>query len=83
VPGGQTTWYGYARLVIEWARAHGQAVKVLADAVEPIATRDYPTPAQRPLNSRLSTRKLQQAFGLQLPPWQAGVQRMLAEVLGT
>jgi dTDP-4-dehydrorhamnose reductase len=83
VPGGQTTWYGYARLVIEWARAHGQAVKVLADAVEPIATRDYPTPAQRPLNSRLSTLKLQQAFGLQLPPWQAGVQRMLAEVLGT
>ena len=48
----------------------------------PIATSDYPTPATRPLNSRLSTARLQRAFGLTLPPWQAGVERMLAEVLG-
>ncbi|MBT9486698.1 MAG: sugar nucleotide-binding protein, partial [Rubrivivax sp.] len=41
----------------------------------------YPTPATRPLNSRLSTQKLQQAFGLSLPHWQIGVERMLREVL--
>ena len=41
----------------------------------------YPTPAARPLNSRLATRKLQDAFGLVLPAWQQGVERMLTEVL--
>jgi dTDP-4-dehydrorhamnose reductase len=56
-------------------------LKVAADAVRPIATSAYPTPAQRPLNSRLDTRKLQQAFGLSLPDWQAGVRRMLTEHL--
>ena len=50
-------------------------------AVQPIPTSAYPTPARRPLNSRLATQKLRQAFGLQLPPWQQGVERMLTEVL--
>ncbi|MFT3817043.1 MAG: dTDP-4-dehydrorhamnose reductase [Rubrivivax sp.] len=80
---GETSWHGYARHVIEWARAHGQALKVAPDAVRPIATSAYPTPAARPLNSRLATHKLQSAFGLRLPPWQAGVERMLDEILGT
>ena len=82
VAGGETNWHGYARFVIEWARARGQAIKVAADGIQPIATTAYPTPAQRPLNSRLDTRKLQSAFGLQLPHWQPGVERMLAEVFG-
>ena len=79
VAGGETSWHGYARFVIDWAREHGLPVKVAADALRPIATSDYPTPARRPLNSRLSTRKLQAAFGLVPPPWQAGVRRMLTE----
>jgi dTDP-4-dehydrorhamnose reductase len=82
VAGGETSWFDYARFVIEWARAHGQPVRVAPEGVRPIPTRAYPTPAARPLNSRLSTRKLQQAFGLTLPHWQAGVARMLTEVLG-
>ena len=82
VAGGETNWHGYARFVIEWARANGHAIKVAANAINPIATSAYPTPAQRPLNSRLDTRKLQAAFGLQLPHWQLGVERMLVEVLG-
>ena len=52
-----------------------------ARIASPIATSAYPTPARRPLNSRLDTRKLQTTFGLTLPPWQAGVARMLAETL--
>jgi dTDP-4-dehydrorhamnose reductase len=80
--GGETSWHGYAQFVIEWARAHGQAIRVAPDGVRAIPTADYPTPAARPLNSRLATLRLQQAFGLTLPPWQAGVERMLAEVLG-
>ena len=79
---GQTSWHGYARHVIEWARAHGHPVKVAPEAIRPIPTAEYPTPARRPLNSRLDTTKLRHAFGLRLPPWQQGVERMLAEVLG-
>ena len=82
VAAGETSWHGYARFVIEWARANGQPVRVAADAVQPIATSAYPTPARRPLNSRLATSRLQSAFGLRLPPWQAGVERMLREVHG-
>jgi dTDP-4-dehydrorhamnose reductase len=82
VAGGETSWHAYARHVIAWAQAHGQALKATPEAVQAIPTRDYPTPAQRPLNSRLSTARLQAAFDLRLPPWQAGVERMLAEITG-
>jgi dTDP-4-dehydrorhamnose reductase len=81
VAAGQTNWHGYARHVIEWARAHGRPVKVTPEAVRPISTSGYPTPAQRPLNSRLDTFKLRHAFGLHLPAWQQGVERMLTETL--
>ncbi|MEN9631321.1 MAG: hypothetical protein RJA10_4549 [Pseudomonadota bacterium] len=83
VAAGHTSWHGYARFVIEWARAHGQTVKVAPDAIRPTPTSSYPTPARRPLNSRLDTSRLQSAFGLTLPAWQPGVERMLREVLTT
>jgi dTDP-4-dehydrorhamnose reductase len=83
VAGGETSWFGYARLVIEAARAAGKPVKVAPEAIRPIATAAYPTPALRPLNSRLCTTRLQQTFGLTLPPWQHGVERVLAEWLAT
>lgn len=81
VAGGETSWCGYARFVVAWAQAHGHPVTLAADAIRPVATRDHPTPAARPLNSRLATHKLQQAFGLVLPSWQVGVERLLAEIL--
>jgi dTDP-4-dehydrorhamnose reductase len=79
---GHTSWHGYARFVIEWARGQGMAIRVAPQAIQAIPTSAYPTPAQRPLNSRLDTQKLQAAFGVVLPAWQVGVERMLAEVLG-
>jgi len=78
--GGQTSWHGYARHVIDWARAAGRPVKVSSDQVRPIPTSAYPTPAARPLNSRLDTRRFQEAFGLALPEWRCGVDRMLSEL---
>jgi len=57
-------------------------LKVAPEAVEAIPTSAYPTPAARPLNSRLSTQKVQDAFGLTLPHWQVGAERMLTEILG-
>jgi dTDP-4-dehydrorhamnose reductase len=82
VAAGETSWHGYARHVITWARAHGETLKVTPEAIEPVPTTAYPTPAQRPLNSRLDTTRLRETFGLTLPPWQTGVERMLREVLG-
>ena len=81
VAGGETSWHGYAQHVLRRARAHGLALNVAPDAVQAVATSAYPTPARRPLNSRLATGKLQRAFDLTLPSWQTGVDRMLAEVL--
>ncbi|MFN5048255.1 dTDP-4-dehydrorhamnose reductase [Roseateles sp.] len=81
VAAGETSWHAYARHVIEFARARGSSIKVAPEQVLAIPSTDYPTPAQRPLNSRLSTTKLQQAFGLRLPHWQQGVERMLNEIL--
>jgi dTDP-4-dehydrorhamnose reductase len=82
VAGGATSWFGYARHVIEWARAAGVALRVPSDGVRPVPSSAYPTAARRPLNSRLCTARLQAAFGLVLPPWQQGVDRLLAEVHG-
>ncbi len=82
VANGETSWYDYARLVLQFACDHGLALKVAPAAVGPIPTSAYPTPAKRPANSRLSVDKLEQTFSLSLPPWQAGVVRMLSEFLG-
>ena len=81
VAGGETTWHGYARFVLEQARAAGVELKAAPEAVDPVPTSAFPTPARRPHNSRLNTAKLQQAFGITLPHWQAGVARMLQETL--
>ncbi len=80
---GETSWHGYASFVIDSARAAGRALKVSSDAVMPVPTTAFPTPAVRPHNSRLNTAKLQKTFGLQLPAWQSGVKRMLAEMTHT
>ena len=82
VAGGTTTWHGYASHVIQFARAAGQPIQVAADAIAPVPTSAFPTPARRPSNSRLDTRRLQETFDLVLPSWQRGVDRMLTEVIG-
>ncbi|BDU54584.1 dTDP-4-dehydrorhamnose reductase [Limnohabitans sp. TEGF004] len=81
VAAGETTWHGYASHVIEKAKTIKPDLPIKAAEVAPVPTSAFPTPATRPLNSRLCTAKLKQAFGLVLPPWQQGVDRMLAEIL--
>lgn len=76
---GTTSWYGYAQFVIEHARRAGVAIKVAPEAIVAVGSDAFPTPAARPQNSRLATDKLQSAFGLVMPPWQTGVERMLTE----
>ena len=81
VAGGEVTWNGYAKFVIEHASKAQSAIKIVAKEVAPVPTSAFPTPAVRPHNSRLNTSKLQTTFGLTLPHWQAGVERMLTEIL--
>ncbi len=78
-PKGETNWFEYARLVINTAKSLGAAKAV--KKVLPISTAEYPTPARRPLNSRLNTSKLEQALGTAAPDWQEAVQATTRELI--
>ncbi len=78
---GETSWHGYASLVVDMAQNSGISLWITPEDVHPVPTSAFPTPAKRPLNSRLDTTKLQQAFGLHLPNWQDGVIRMLTAIM--
>lgn len=77
---GETSWYDYARFVIGEAQAAGKTLKLGPDAVAPLATADYPTPAKRPANSRLDTSHFRDTFGLRLPPWQESIRHVLQQI---
>ena len=76
---GETSWYGYAKFVIDRARQQGQTLVLAADGLKPIPASEYPLPARRPQNSRLNTHLLERSFALKLPHWEAGVSRVLDE----
>ena len=77
VASGHTNWHAYACYVIAQARAAGWPIQIQDQAIHPIATKDYPVAAPRPLNSRLDTQKLCKAFNLTLPEWRVGVDEVL------
>jgi dTDP-4-dehydrorhamnose reductase len=78
---GHTTWHGYASHVIDHAQSLQPALHMKAQEIAPVATSAFPTPAKRPHNSRLDTARLQATFGLTLPDWKQGVNRMLTEII--
>ena len=80
VASGVTTWFDYANHVLGLDVQGGFAPGLAVKEVAPVPSTAFVTTAKRPHNSRLSTAKLQQAFGLTLPAWQQGVNRMLAEI---
>lgn len=80
--GGVTSWHRYAQFVIGEAIRQGAPLRATPEHTVPIATRDYPTPAKRPANSRLNTAKLQRTFDLTLPEWEYHVHRMIKELVG-
>ncbi|WP_366553519.1 dTDP-4-dehydrorhamnose reductase [Aquibaculum sediminis] len=79
-PRGETSWCGFAREIFRQAAAAGQGLAIAPEGVAPIPTADYPTPAQRPLNSRLACAKLEQALGITLPDWRAQLALTLQEL---
>ncbi|MFT8635120.1 dTDP-4-dehydrorhamnose reductase [Novacetimonas hansenii] len=75
---GETTWHGLAVATLEQAARHGQTLP----EIEAIRTQDWPTPAERPQDSRLDCTKLKQVFGVSLPNWRQSVARTVDRVLG-
>lgn len=82
VPHGETSWHGFARAIFASAGARGLVLRCSPEAVEPIRTEEYPTPARRPRNSRLDTGKLEATFGLRLPRWEEELERVMPALLG-
>ena len=81
VASGETSWWGYATHVLAQAQRLQPGLQIKASEVLAVPSSAFATAARRPHNSRLDTRKLQTTFGLRLPSWQEGVDRMLAETL--
>lgn len=72
------SWCDFARTVVDLAvQSPGFDLLLKPEAINPIATSEYPTPARRPANSRLDCRKLESDFGLRMPDWQPYLERML------
>jgi dTDP-4-dehydrorhamnose reductase len=75
---GEATWADFAEEIF------GEAARLGCEpvAVRRIATQDYPTPARRPANSRLSNAKLARVYGVALPDWRASVRVCVGRLLG-
>jgi dTDP-4-dehydrorhamnose reductase len=70
--GGSTSWAEFATAIFESAKL------TEPPRIVPITTDEYPTPAQRPRNSRLSNEKLLRTFGIQLPQWREALVQCMA-----
>jgi dTDP-4-dehydrorhamnose reductase len=74
---GETSWHGLAVAALEAAQKHGRSMP----EVVAIRTADWPTPARRPMDSRLDCDKLERVFGVRLPPWRKSLIRTVDELL--
>jgi len=80
-PRGVTSWHGFASEIFEQAQGAGVSLAITPDNVHGIPTAQYPTPATRPLNSRLAMNKLETALGVSMPSWQTQLALTLHEHL--
>jgi dTDP-4-dehydrorhamnose reductase len=88
---GETTWYDFARRILElasiqsrsadWLRAATGNRSLIARKIVPITTAEFPTPARRPAYSVLSNRRLKQAFGISLPHWDVQLRSVFSDEL--
>ncbi len=68
---GETSWYDFARVIVDGLRERG--VPITVNDVQPILTDGYPTRAKRPHNSRIDVTRLKNVFGIELPHWKAAL----------
>lgn len=76
---GNTSWHGFACEIVHQYKAlnHQPVLTTDVQAIKPLTTADYPTPASRPANSCLDNAKLKQDFGIALPNWQTGLEAVM------
>jgi dTDP-4-dehydrorhamnose reductase len=74
---GEATWAEFAQTALDHAVEFGRSPV----RVRGITTQEYPTPARRPMNSRLDTSKLAQAYGIKLPDWRESVRACVGRLL--
>jgi len=77
-PAGETSWHGFAVEIFNHVAKLGDFE---VPVVEPIPASEYPTPARRPVNSRLDTTKLETAYKLFMPEWQMPMKRIVEEII--
>ncbi len=68
---GETSWHGFASAIFDEARAHEISLKIRE--ISPILSSEYPTPARRPLNSRLDCNKALEVLKVRMPDWRTGL----------
>ncbi|MCF6198743.1 MAG: dTDP-4-dehydrorhamnose reductase [Hyphomicrobiaceae bacterium] len=74
---GEASWHQFAKEIFKASKKAGGSDCV----VEPISTKDFPTKAARPANSRLDCAKLEKVFNITMPPWRTGVDECLDRLL--
>jgi dTDP-4-dehydrorhamnose reductase len=79
---GSTSWHGFACEIVKQYEALNRQprLKVKIEAIKPLTTADYPTPAARPANSCLSHQHLEKDFGIVLPSWQDGLKDVMQQL---
>ena len=78
-PRGEVSWHGFAQEIFRLAQANDEQLTMGPESAYPIPTSDYPTPATRPLNSRMDITKLEGALNIELPDWQSQLALTLGE----
>jgi dTDP-4-dehydrorhamnose reductase len=86
VPDGEVSWHGLAVFAIETAASYGEGIELKSENILPIPATDYPVPAARPYNSRLSNQKIKKAlaemaFTGQYPQWREQVEKYVKQVV--
>ena len=71
---GETTWFGFAKAFLS---KPPEVTGVIASDLIPITTAEFPRPAKRPANSRLSCRRVEEAFGVRMPHWEDALSLVL------
>jgi dTDP-4-dehydrorhamnose reductase len=74
---GETTWFGFAKSIVEIASTHMKR----SPQIVPITTAEYPTAAARPLDTRLDCRAIARAFGIAVRPWREALGETLDQLL--
>jgi dTDP-4-dehydrorhamnose reductase len=75
---GSTSWHGFASEIVSQYRSLYPERHLAIQNIVPIPASEYPTPAQRPANSRLDNSKILQDFGVILPDWNSSLGQLLA-----